>query len=166
MALLPLTITALAFVLPPSPAVTCQHAASQTTRRPTHPRALADDSPFGGLFRGFASNLASALEKVLDSGFPGQLQLIADAEAVLQADERVAKLIGPDATIGEIDVKESMSVSAGERQHAHASHGIACRADDAHSAASVPPCPARRCAAASRLRGQRRSRHRRRRRGA
>ena len=72
---------------------------------------LADESksPFSALF----GTLASALEKVLDGAYPGQLQLISEAEAVLRADERATALIGADATLGEIDVKESMSVSAG-----------------------------------------------------
>ena len=43
---------------------------------------LADESksPFSALF----GTLASALEKVLDGAYPGQLQLISEAEAVLR----------------------------------------------------------------------------------
>ena len=66
-------------------------------------------NPFGAL----ASAAASALEAVLDGAFPGQLQLIAEAERIMRDDEQVQALIGSDVTIGEIDAKESMSVSAG-----------------------------------------------------
>lgn len=87
---------------------------AQTTRHASHSIILAEgDSPFGGILRGIASGLASALESALDSGFPGRLQLIADAEAALREDERVTDLFGSDVTIGEVDAKESMSVTAG-----------------------------------------------------
>ena len=72
---------------------------------------------FGGLVSGLANALAkpleSALELVLEAGFPGQLELVARAEQLLRQDARVVALLGEDVAIGEVDAKESMAVSAG-----------------------------------------------------
>ena len=77
---------------------------------------------FGGLVSGLANALAkpleSALELVLEAGFPGQLELVARAEQLLQQDARVVALLGEDVTIGEVDTKESMAVSAGVQMFA------------------------------------------------
>ena len=77
------------------------------------PPALAEDGklPFG--LSNLAAGLAKALESVLDGAYPGQIALMEEAEAALRADERATQLLGSDLTLGEIDAKASMSVTAG-----------------------------------------------------
>ena len=74
-----------------------------------------DNNPGGGgdLFGGFVKGLTSALESALDMGFPGQLQLLEKAEAELKASDKCVALFGADVTIGDVDIKESLSVEAG-----------------------------------------------------
>jgi GNAT superfamily N-acetyltransferase len=67
----------------------------------------------GGLFGSLFSGLANALESALDAAFPGQLEVIAEAETLLRASPDVVSRLGADLTLGAIDASESMSVTAG-----------------------------------------------------
>ena len=113
--MLAMTIGAVALIFAPVPRAAIRPSAPACAHRLRAPVLAdqSDDAPFGGLFGGIAKGLASALEAALDGAFPGQLQLIEDAQRALRADERAVALLGPDALIGEVDARESMSVSAG-----------------------------------------------------
>ena len=103
------------------------HGAQAAVAAPTELKAPSKEQPlpvwsFGGLVSGLANALAkpleSALELVLEAGFPGQLELVARAEQLLRQDARVVALLGEDVAIGEVDAKESMAVSAGVQMFA------------------------------------------------
>ena len=83
-------------------------AASASASPPSPP---PPKSPFASLVGG----LVSALESVLESGFPGVNALIAEAERELKADERAVALLGDDLSIDDVDVDptKSMNVAAG-----------------------------------------------------
>lgn len=113
--MLAMAIGAAALIFAPAPQAALRLSAPAHALR-LQPPVLADQpdaNPFGGLFGGIAKGLASALEAALDGAFPGQLQLIEEAQRALRADERAVALLGADALIGEVDARESMSVSAG-----------------------------------------------------
>ena len=81
-----------------SSALVCAPISGSLIRQASHVRLEAitlsekgdPPAPFGGLLRGLASGLAAALESALDSGFPGRLQLMADAEAAPYAADTCA----------------------------------------------------------------------------
>ena len=75
---------------------------------------LAEDGklPFG--LGGIAKGLASALESILDAGFPGQLQLIEDGERALRSDEQAIAVqiccgLSTSRHVCNFGTKESMS---------------------------------------------------------
>ena len=103
-------IVALALVMPaPFPPQASMAHVSRAGQRLRPLTLSAEKSPFGAIF----GALASALETVLDAAFPGQVELIDEAESIIRADERAVNLIGPDASIGKVDPLGSTSVTAG-----------------------------------------------------
>jgi len=98
---------------PAASSLTAAEPAIAASAPATPPTRVEQQPKVGGMFSGLLGGLASALESVLEAGFPGQLALLQLAERELQQSARVVDLLGADVSIGEVDTKESMSVSAG-----------------------------------------------------